>query len=119
MYFYVGVVVTFTSLTCGTERERLDKATLNTLRRTLTPHSHSTFPKTSYKSLTDCMIYTSIHTFISSTKRIIINGTFTNSYKNRFNGRCLRRFLNRFDKRIMNRFIGRNMDTIRNRFTGR
>ena len=39
MYWYVGVVVACTTLTGGTETvltERLDKATLNTLRRTLT-----------------------------------------------------------------------------------
>ena len=42
MYWYVGVVVTFTTLTGGTETvltERLDKTTLNTLQRTLTAHS--------------------------------------------------------------------------------
>ena len=42
VYWYVGVVVTFTTLTGGTETvltERLDKTTLNTLRRTLTAHS--------------------------------------------------------------------------------
>ena len=42
VYWYVGVVVTFTTLTGGTETvltERHDKTTLNTLRRTLTAHS--------------------------------------------------------------------------------
>ena len=42
MYWYVFVVVTCTTLTGGTETvltERLDKATLNTLRRTLTADS--------------------------------------------------------------------------------
>ena len=42
VYWYVGVVVTFTTLTGGTETvltERLDKTTLNTLRQTLTAHS--------------------------------------------------------------------------------
>ena len=42
VYWYVGVVVTFTTLTGGTETvltERLDKTTLNTLHRTLTAHS--------------------------------------------------------------------------------
>ena len=43
MYWYVGVVVTFTTLTGAIETaltERLDKTTLNTLRRKLTAHSH-------------------------------------------------------------------------------
>ena len=42
MHWYVGVVVTFTTLTGGTETvltKRLDKTTLNTLRLTLTVHS--------------------------------------------------------------------------------
>ena len=42
VYWYVGVVVTFTTLTGGKETtliERLDKTTLNTLWRTLTVHS--------------------------------------------------------------------------------
>ena len=42
VYWYVGVVVTFTTLTGGTETvltKRLDKTTLNTLRLTLTVHS--------------------------------------------------------------------------------
>ena len=42
VYWYVDVVVTFATLTGGTETiltERLDKTTLNTLRRTLTAHS--------------------------------------------------------------------------------
>ena len=42
VYWYVGLVVTFTTLTGGTENvmtERLDKSTLNTLRRTLIAHS--------------------------------------------------------------------------------
>ena len=41
VYWYVGEVVTFTTLTSGAETvltERLDKTTLNTLRRTLTAH---------------------------------------------------------------------------------
>ena len=41
VYWYVGVVVTFTALTGATETvhtERLDKTTLKTLRRTLTTH---------------------------------------------------------------------------------
>ena len=91
--------------------ERLDKTTLNTLQRTLTAHS--------LKWITDCMVYKNMDTFITSTKRVIINGTFTNNYMNRFNGRYVIRFLNRFDKRIMNRFKERNTDIIRNWFTGR
>ena len=55
--------------------------------------------------------------FIPSTKRRIINGTFTNNHRNRINERYLR-FLNRFDKIIMNRFIGPNTDTTRNRYMG-
>ena len=42
MYWYVGVVVTFTTLTGAIETaltERLDKTTLDTLRRKLTAHS--------------------------------------------------------------------------------
>ena len=42
MYQYVDVVVTFTTLTGGTETvltERLGKTTLNTLRGILTAHS--------------------------------------------------------------------------------
>ena len=42
MYWYADIVVTFTTLTNGTENiltERLDKGTLNNLRQTLTPHS--------------------------------------------------------------------------------
>ena len=41
VYWYVGVVVTFRTLTGGAETvltERLDKTTLNTLQRTLTAH---------------------------------------------------------------------------------
>ena len=60
------------------------------------------------------MIYKNMDTFIPSTKRRIINGTFMNNYRNRFNESCFRRFLNRFDKRIMNRFVGRNTDTTGN-----
>ena len=42
LYLYVGVVVTFTTLTGGTETlltKRLDKTSLNTLRRILKAHS--------------------------------------------------------------------------------
>ena len=42
VYWYVGVVVTFTTLTGGTETvltERLDKTMLNTLRWRLSAHS--------------------------------------------------------------------------------
>ena len=41
LYWCIGVVVTFATFTSGTETvltERLDKTTLNTLRRTLTAH---------------------------------------------------------------------------------
>ena len=55
-------------------------------------------------------------TFIPSTWIRIINGTFTNNYKNRFNEIYVRRFMNRFIKRLMNRFIGLNTDAVRNRF---
>ena len=58
-------------------------------------------------------------TFIPSTKRRIINGTFTNNYKNKFNERYARMFLNRFDKRIMKTSIGQKTDTIRKRFMRR
>ena len=76
-----------------------------------------TFTKVSYRSFTACIIYRNMDTFIFSTKRRIINGKFTNYYRNRFNGRYAKRFMNRFDKRIMNTFMGQNIDTIRNRFT--
>ena len=60
------------------------------------------------------MIYKNMDTFIPSTKRGIINGTFMNNFSNRFNESYFRRFLSRFDKRIMNRFVGRNNDTTEN-----
>ena len=65
------------------------------------------------------MIYRNMDTFIPRNKKRIINGTFTNSYRKKFNGRYARRFLNRFDKKNMSRFIGLKTDTIRKRFTGR
>ena len=76
---------------------------------------NSTFTEMNHRSFTDCMIYRNMNIFIPSTKRIIINGTFTNNYRKRINGRYVRKFLNWFDKRIMNKFIGRNTDTILNR----
>ena len=79
VYWYVGVVVTFTTLTGGTKTvltERLDLITLNTLRLTLTAHS---LKRVTERSFTDCMIYRNMDTFIPSTKRRIINGTFTNN----------------------------------------
>ena len=118
MYWYVGVVVTFTTLTGAIETaltERLDKTTLNHLRRKLTAHSK----KRSHSSFTDRMIYRNMDTFIRRNKKRITNGTFTNSYRKKFNGRYVRRFLNRFDKKNMSRFIGLKTDTIRKRFTGR
>ena len=98
MYWYVGVVVTFTTLTGAIETaltERLDKTTLNHLRRKLTAHSK----KRSHSSFTDRMIYRNMDTFIRRNKKRIINGTFTNSYRKKFNGRYVRRFLNTFDKK--------------------
>ena len=117
VHWYVGVVVTFTTLT-GTETiltEWLDKTTLNAFMANI----NSTFTKMSHGSFIHCVSYRNMDTFIPSTKRWIINETLTSNYRNRFNGRYGRRFLNRFDKRIINRFIGRNTDTIRNRFMGR
>ena len=55
---------------------------------------------------------------ISSTKRRIINGTFTKNCRNRFNARY-RRLMNSSNKIITSRFIGQNTDTTRNKFTGR
>ena len=61
MYWYVGVIVTFTTLTSRTETvltERLDKITLNTLRRTLTAHSQKLY------RLYDLQNHGNIHSFI-------------------------------------------------------
>ena len=62
-----------------------------------TANINCTFTKMSHRRFTDRMIYRSIDKFIPSTKRRIINETFTNNYRSRFNGRYVRRLLNRFD----------------------
>ena len=46
-----------------------------------------------------------LDTLFPSTRRIIINKTFTSNYRGRFvNGRCVRRFMNKFNKIVMTRF---------------
>lgn len=72
---------------------------------------NSTFTKMSHRSFADRMIYRNMDAFIPRNKKRIINGTFTNSYRKRFNRRYVR-FLNRFDKKNMSRFIGIKTDTI-------
>lgn len=100
------MVVTFTALTGGTEivlTERLGKLTLNTLQQILTAHLLN-------RVIEVLLIVLSTETWtksILSTRKTIINGQFTNSYRNKlmeFNGRYIT-FMNRFNKRIMNRFI--------------
>ena len=80
---------------------------------------NSKFIKISHRSFTAYMFYRNMVTIIPSTKRRIINETFTNNYKNKFNERYARTFLNRFDKRIMKTSIGQKTDTIRKRFMRR
>ena len=50
-------------------------------------------------------VYINLDTLFPTTRRIIINKTFTNNYRGRFvNGRYVRRFMNKFNKRVMSRF---------------
>ena len=69
-YWYVGAVVTFTTLTGGTETVlavRLDK----TRFEHFTANINSIVTEMSHRNFTDCMIYRNMDTIIPSTKRRI------------------------------------------------
>ena len=74
MYWYVGVVVTFTPSAGGT-KNGIDRKTWKNNFDHFTVSIKSTFAKMSHRSFTDCMIYGNMD------KRGIIKEKFTNKYR--------------------------------------
>ena len=92
VYWYVGVIVTFTPSTGGT-KNGIDRKTWKNNFGHFTASINSTFPKMNHRSFTDCMIYRNMD------KRRTIKEKFTNNYRSQFNERYIR-FLNKFIKEL-------------------